>query len=84
VKVKALLEVKRLLPVVVQIGGNVNWLKALGVNVVDSVEIMDLAKEIKPGHKWGYGVKSLCAHFLKLVLTSLAKLQIGARSQRSS
>jgi hypothetical protein len=51
VKVKALLEVKRLLPVALQIGGDVNQLIALGVNVVNSVEIMDLAKEIKPGHK---------------------------------
>jgi hypothetical protein len=66
VKVKALLEVKRLLPVVVQIGGDVNRLIALGINVVNSVEIMDLAKEIKSGHKQGYGVKPHCAHFRKV------------------
>jgi hypothetical protein len=57
VKVKALLEVKRLLPVALQIGGDVNQLIALGVNVVNSVEIMDLAKEIKPRPKRGYGMK---------------------------
>ena len=72
-KLKALLELPRLIPVAVQIAHDISRLENLGVKPGKFVELIDLAKELEPSHNEGYGMHRLGQRILGLYIDKFAQ-----------
>lgn len=65
-QLKMLLELPRLVPVGIQVGGDISRLQKLGVNVSTYVDVTCLAKTLNLDNPGGYGMQRLCARHLSL------------------
>ena len=63
---RQLLEHPKLIPVAVNISFDATRLEALGVRFERRVELMELGKQLQPGHKRGYGMQKMCDRILNL------------------
>jgi len=63
---KQLLQNPKLVAVAVNISADAPRLRALGVNLKNMVEIMEMAKQYEPKHSEGFGMQKLCSRLLNL------------------
>ena len=65
-RLKMLLSNKRLIPVAVNVSGDANRLRKLGVSIDRQVELKTLAKSLDSNNPEGYGLRVMCSRILNL------------------